>query len=86
MVLKSTTTLSEDKSSFPPNPKEWAKENNIEIIKAKPKHRYIFFHGSKTDKKIMKSKLLYNIMPYPKGDSKKYDSGGNVATQQMLFI
>ena len=34
----------------------------------------------------MKSKLLYNIMPYPKGDSKKYDSGGNVATQQMLFI
>ena len=50
------------------------------------KHRYIFFHGSKTDKKTMKKLLQYNIEPYPKGDSKKYDSGGNVQTQQVMFI
>jgi len=27
------------------------------------KHRYIFFHGSKTDKKIMRKLLKYNIEP-----------------------
>jgi hypothetical protein len=50
------------------------------------KHRYIFFHGSKTDKKIMKKLLKYNIEPYPKGNSQKYDSGGNIQTQQVMFI
>jgi hypothetical protein len=50
------------------------------------KHRYVIFHGSKTDKKILKSKLNYKIEPYPKGDSKRYDSGGSVATQDLLFI
>lgn len=50
------------------------------------KHRYIFFHGSKSDKKAMRKLLKYNIEPYPKGDSKKYDSGGNVQTQQVMFI
>ena len=50
------------------------------------KHRYIYFHGTKTDKKILLSKLNYEIEPYPKGDSKRYDSGGNVKTQQLLFI
>ena len=49
------------------------------------KHRYIFFHGSKMDKKIMLSKLKYGIEPYPKGDSKNYDSGVNVQTQSLLF-
>ena len=49
------------------------------------KHRYIFFHGSKTDKKVMRKKLLYGVLPYPKGDSQTYDSGGNVETQGILF-
>jgi len=50
------------------------------------KHRYVIFHGSKTDKKIFKSKLNYKIEPYPKGQSKNYDSGINVQTQSLLFI
>lgn len=50
------------------------------------KHRYILFHGSKTDKKIMRSKLLYEVLAYPKGESKTYNSGGNVKTQGLLFI
>lgn len=49
------------------------------------KHRYIFFHGTKQDKKILLSKLNYEIQPYPKGESHKYDSGGNVITQELLF-
>ena len=50
------------------------------------KHRYIIFHGSKTDKKVMRSKLKYEVMPYPKGDSQRYDSGTTVKTQQLLFV
>jgi len=50
------------------------------------KHRYILFHGSKTDKKIMRKLLKYNIEPYPQGDSQKYDAGGNIQTQQVMFI
>lgn len=50
------------------------------------KHRYIFFHGSKTDKKVMRSKLKYSVEAYPKGDSQRYDSGTTVKTQQLLFV
>jgi hypothetical protein len=49
------------------------------------KHRYIFIHGSKLDKKILKSKLAYEIEPYPKGETKTYNSGGQVETQSLLF-
>ena len=50
------------------------------------KHRYILFHGSKTDKKVMRSKLKYPVEPYPKGNSQKYDLGTTVKTQQLLFV
>ena len=49
------------------------------------KHRYIYFHADRKDKKMLESKLKYGIEPYPKGDSRRYDSGGNVATQMNLF-
>ena len=50
------------------------------------KHRYIYFHGTKTDKKLLQRKLNYEILPYPKGKTNQYDSGGIVATQDLLFI
>lgn len=50
------------------------------------KHRYVYFVGSKGQKKLMQSSLMYDIEPYPKGNSKKYDAGGQVATQDLLFI
>lgn len=49
------------------------------------KHRYIFFVGTSKQKKEMLSKLNYKAEPYPKGDSKRYDSGGVVAKQDLLF-
>jgi len=49
------------------------------------KHRYIYFHADKKYKKMLESKLKYAIEPYPKGDSRRYDSGGSVATQMNLF-
>ena len=49
------------------------------------KHRYIYFHADKKYKKMLESKLKYAIEPYPKGDSRRYDSGGNVFIQMNLF-
>lgn len=50
------------------------------------KHRYIFFLGSKKQKQSMLETLKYEIKPYPKGESMRYDSGGSVKTQQLLFV
>ena len=49
------------------------------------KHRYVYIHGNKTHKKILVKALNYKQEPYPKGDIKKYDSGGKVAVQNLLF-
>ena len=49
------------------------------------KHRYIYFHADKKDKKLLKNLLNYKTEPYPKGNTKRYDSGGSVPTQDLLF-
>jgi hypothetical protein len=49
------------------------------------KHRYIFFVGTKHQKKKLLEALRYEVLPYPKGDSKKYDAGQNVKIQNLLF-
>ena len=42
-------------------------------VKERPrKHRYIYFVGSKKDKKIMRDNLKYNIYPYPKEKNEYY--------------
>ena len=30
-------------------------------------------------------KLKYKVQPYPKGESKRYDSGTKISTQQILI-
>jgi hypothetical protein len=49
------------------------------------KHRYVYFHGSKTQKKAMRASLNYPILPYPKGDNKRYDASYLPSTQAVLF-
>jgi len=49
------------------------------------KHRYIYFIGNKKQKKKMKDNLLYPILPYPKGDNKKYDASYKPSVQSLLF-
>ncbi|WP_396190202.1 hypothetical protein [Flavobacterium sp.] len=49
------------------------------------KHRYIFIHGNKHQKKKLKAELRYKQEPYPKGDSQRYDSGDKVKIQHLLF-
>lgn len=68
-------------------PKEWASKNGIEVVKPNPKHRYVFFCGSKSDRRKMLAALIYSIVSeYPKGDIRRYDCGADVQTQGVLFI
>jgi hypothetical protein len=62
------------------------RSENVYFVDRARKHRYVFFVGSKTQKKQMIKDLTYKVFPYPKGDSKRYDAGSTVKTQQLLFI
>ena len=59
--------------------------NSENRINRSAKHRYVYFVGSKSQKNKLLKQLNYEISPYPKGDSRRYDSGINVKTQQLLF-
>ena len=61
-------------------------KDNVYFVERARKHRYVYFVGSKTQKKQMANDLTYKILPYPKGDSKRYNAGGNVSTQGLLFV
>ena len=60
---------------------------NSEIrVNRSAKHRYVYFVGSKTQKTNLLKRLNYEVLPYPKGDTHRYDSGTTVKTQQLLFV
>lgn len=49
------------------------------------KHRYVFLHATKQDKKRLRRELNYDVLPYPKGNTQKYNAGGQVRKQTLLF-
>lgn len=57
----------------------------VSTEKQKPKHRYIYFCGDKRQVKEMRSNLKYPILPYPKGDNKRYDTSYQPLQQSELF-
>ena len=57
---------------------------NVYYIERARKHRYIYFCGSKRDRKNMRGMLNYPIEDYPKGESKRYEIAP-VESQQSLF-
>jgi hypothetical protein len=57
----------------------------IDKILLLPTHRYIYFNGSKNDKKNMKKAFKMDNFPYPKGDNKRYDSSYKPIIQKQLF-
>ena len=61
------------------------KKQGYEIVKSLEKHRYFIFLGNKKDIRNMKSKLTYKILPYPKGDNKRYNADYSPTVQQSLF-
>ena len=65
--------------------KEKFGEENVYMIDRPRKHRYFYFLGSKTERKKMMKALAYPILPYPKGDNKRYDASYQPAKEQLLF-
>jgi len=53
--------------------------------KRSSKHRYIYFTGSKTQRKKWKKKLNYKILEYPKGLNGRYDASYKTHPQITLF-
>ena len=49
------------------------------------KHRYVYFTGSKTQKKHLRNSLKYEMKKYPKGDNINYDASYKPQTQAKLF-
>jgi len=49
------------------------------------KHRYVYFIGNKYQKRDMFKILQYPVLPYPKGDNKRYDASYKPNTQALLF-
>jgi len=49
------------------------------------KYRYVYFIGSKKEKKQMLAALKYPILPYPKGESKRYEVPETQERQLNLF-
>jgi hypothetical protein len=60
-----------------------SKDPSIRVFRS-AKHRYIFFHGSKTDKKTLRKLLNYKVLPYPKGDTNRYKVEHNPSTQIIM--
>ena len=58
---------------------------NLRVFRSS-KNRYIYIHASKTQKKLIKAKLNYEILPYPKGETMQYNSGNVFPTQNLLFL
>lgn len=78
-----------DMSRGQENRAQWMRDkfgDNFYLQDRSRKHRYVYFVGSKAQKKLMQSALMYKVEPYPKGESKRYDAGGEVATQELLFV
>lgn len=62
------------------------KNIETERVKRSRKHRYFYFLGNKNQVKEMKASLKYPILPYPKGDNKRYDASYQTTNQETLFI
>jgi len=53
--------------------------------KGKPKHRYFMFLGNRREKREMASLLPYPVLPYPKGETTRYEASQEITTQGMLL-
>jgi len=56
------------------------------VQEIEPKHRYFYFLGNKHQVREMKSNLKYPILPYPKGENKRYDASYQTTNQETLFV
>ena len=77
-----------DESRGQENRAEWMRQKYGDdfYLEDRPrKHRYIFPVGDKKQKAAILADLKYSIQQYPKGDSRRYDSGKPFETQTIFF-
>jgi len=65
--------------------KELQNKTNVTVEEQGGKHRYFYFLGNKYERLSMKSSLKYPVLPYPKGDNKRYDASYKPLQQSELF-
>jgi hypothetical protein len=58
---------------------------NVWFVDRPRKHRYVYFTGSKKQKKYWKANLSYSQQSYPKGENSRYDASYKPVTQLPLF-
>lgn len=61
-----------------------AKDVEFEYVERSEKHRYIYFTGSKTQRKHWRRALNYEPQPYPKGENGRYETR-SIYSQAQLF-
>ena len=77
-----------DESRGRENRAAWMREKYGEdfYLQDRPqKHRYVYFVGTRRDKRQMLSALKYDIQPYPKGDSARYDVSAKIERQSVML-
>ena len=58
---------------------------DVKFKKMPRKHRYFQFLGDRNHRKKMLMFIKYPILPYPKGENKRYDASYEPQTQDLLF-
>lgn len=53
-------------------------------VKKLSKHRYLYFIGNKKEKKLMLQNLSWPILPYPKGDTSRYNADHEPQVQSIF--
>lgn len=64
---------------------EIAREMGLKVVEILPKHRYLYFTGTKKDKKNILKQLKHAQLPYPKGENNYYKADFKPVTQLIMF-
>ena len=78
-----------DESRGQENRAKWMREKYGDdfYLEDRPrKHRYVYFCGNKKNKIDMLNCLKYEIQPFPKGESRRYDCSSEIETQMSFAI
>lgn len=78
-----------DESRGQENRAEWMRKKYGDdfYLEDRPrKHRYIYLHGDKRQKRAMLADLKYEQRPYPKGNNSRYDASYSPAIQGVFKI
>jgi hypothetical protein len=59
--------------------------DKFSLVDRPRKHRYVYFCGNRKERKVMRASLRYDVEPYPKGETRRYDASATFATQPLLL-